>query len=94
MIELPGNVLANHTLDVCKQIPLVEVAERPGDAVSPGSRRTANPMDVGLGHLGKIVVDHMRHSIDVDSARSDVRCDEYTDLAALERLERARSRSL
>ena len=51
-------------------------------------------MNVGLGNLRQIVVDHVRDAVDVDAARGDVGRDEHVDLVRFEPVERLRARVL
>jgi hypothetical protein len=45
---------------------------------------TASTMDVCIKRIGHVVVDDVRNSVNVDSARCNVCCDQHSELAALE----------
>ena len=53
-----------------------------------GAARPADPMDVIFRMLGHIVIDHVAHAGDVESARGDVGRDHHFIFAALETFQR------
>ncbi len=63
---------------------LLAAAQRDGDALGAGARGAADAVDVALGHVGQLVVDDVRHLVDVDAARGDVGCHEPADAAGAE----------
>jgi hypothetical protein len=77
--------LAGGLLDVLQQRTLVIGAEADGDAVLALARRAADPVDIGLGHVGQLVVEHVADVVHVDAARGDVGGDQRLDFAGLER---------
>ena len=50
--------------------------------------RSADPVNIGFRHFGKLEIDDMRDAVDVEAACRDISCDEGADTAATERLER------
>ena len=54
----------------------------------------ADAVQVGLLVLGRLVVDDVRHALDVDAARGDVGADQHVDLAVAERAQRLLARAL
>jgi hypothetical protein len=76
-------------LDVAQVIALVLRAEAERDALAPGARGAADAVDVLLGDVGQLEVDHVADARDVDPARGDVGRDEDLGAAVLELVERA-----
>jgi len=62
--------------------------ERDADALGAGATGPADAVDVGLAVRGRVEVDHMRDSANVDPARRDVCRDERVDRSGLEAAER------
>ena len=77
------NGLARGALDIAQQAALIIGAEADGRTIGTRTGGTADPVDIGLGNLRKLIVDHVRYGINVDPARSDVGCDQGADLAGL-----------
>src|SRR5690606_762848 len=75
-------------LDVAQIITLVLGAEADRHALAPGARGAADAVDVLLGHVGQLEVDHVADARDVDAARGDVGGDEDLGPAAPELVER------
>ena len=75
--------------DVFEIGALVLGAHRDGDAVGPGARGAADPVDILLGDVGQLVIDHMADAGDVDPARGDIGRHQHRGLGALELVERA-----
>src|SRR5437763_136918 len=67
---------------------LVPVDERDGHALAPGAAGAADPVHVGLGVLGALVVDDVGDAGDVDAASGDVGGDQHVDLLRPERAQR------
>ncbi|MCO5561402.1 hypothetical protein L7F22_015023 [Adiantum nelumboides] len=67
---------------------LVPVHQRDRDALAPGAAGAADPVHVGLGVLGALVVDDVRDAGDVDAAGRDVGRDQHVDLLRAERAQR------
>src|SRR5262249_52720662 len=82
----PG-LLSRRPLDGAQKIAFGAVAQRDGGARSPCPRRAADAVNVGLGHLGQLIVHDMCHEIDVDAPGSDIGCDEHGDARVAEILE-------
>src|SRR3954468_13813820 len=71
-------------LDRAQRAALLRITERQCDARRSGARRAADPVDVALRLGRELVVDHVRHAVDVDPARRDVGRDQHADAAPLE----------
>src|SRR3954468_5455509 len=67
-----GNALVGQPLDALELAALAAVAERQGDARGAGARSAADAMDVALGVSRQLVVDDVRHAVDVDAARGEI----------------------
>ena len=76
-------------LDVAQVGALLGIAERDRDAAPAGPRGPSDPVDVALGDVRQVVVDHVRDALDVDAARRDVGRHQHAASAGLEALERA-----
>ncbi len=79
---------ADHLFDVAQKGLLGAVAEGNRGALGAGPRGAADPVDIGLRHFGKLEIDDMGDTVDVDAARRDVGCDHGTGVAFTERFER------
>ena len=62
--------------------------ERDADPLRPGPPGAAGPVNVGFAVGGRVEVDHMRDSTDIDPAGRDVGRDERVDSAGLEAVKR------
>lgn len=83
-----------HPLDVLQQWRLVRRHERYSGPGPTGPRRAPDPMHVILGHIGQLVVDHMRQLLDVEPSRGDFGRHERRDLVGLEVGQRPDARAL
>src|SRR4051812_86365 len=63
------NALVDQLLDIAQEGALLAVAERDGDTVGAGARRTADAMDIALGNVRQVEIDDMGDAVDVDPAR-------------------------
>ena len=79
-----GNRASDGPLDVAQQRALLLGAEREGAPLASGAPRAADAVDVGLGNLRQVVVDHQRQLRDVDASRGDVGGNQHVQLARLE----------
>ncbi len=75
-------------LDVAQIGLLIGRAEAQRDAIGPGPRGAADPVDVLFGHVGQLEVEHVADALDVDPARGDVGRDQHRHVALAERAER------
>ena len=74
-------------LDVRHELALVGfVYKRPSDTRRSGPTRSTNAMNIGFGDVGDLEVDYVAHTTDVDSTRSDVRCDKNIEFPFAETL--------
>jgi hypothetical protein len=64
--------LPDEALDRSQLTTLIRVAQRDGYAPSAGAGRAANAVDVSLRDVRQLIVDDVRHLIDVDAAGGDV----------------------
>ena len=76
------------SLIVFQRVQLVPVDQGDRDALLAGPAGAADPVDVGLGVLRALVVDHVRDVGDVDAAGGDVGGHQHVDLAGAERAQR------
>ena len=58
---LAGDLLTRDPLDVTQQRTLVLGAERDGRAILARARRAADAVDILLGNIRQLELDHMRH---------------------------------
>src|SRR5688572_9871343 len=68
--------VAEQTLDLFQQRPLVAPDQRHREPFVTGAARPADSMYIMLGDLGQLVVDDVRQLIDVEPARRDIGRDE------------------
>lgn len=80
--------LADETLDGAEIFEFLNGHEREGIAHFLGATGAANTMDVILGMLRHVVVDHVRDTLDIKPARGDIRRHHHLVLAGLESFER------
>ena len=80
---------ARQLLDVAQVRPLIIRHEADRGARCAGPRGAADAVDILLGHVGQLEVEHVGHARHVDAARGDVGRDEHLGLARLELGERA-----
>src|ERR1044071_3689145 len=60
---------ADQPLDVAQIAHLLGAGDqRDGDAVSAGTRGATDAVDIGLGHVGQVVIHDMADAVDVDAA--------------------------
>ena len=78
--------LFEHDLEVPQHVLLDALARDEGDRIAllAGAARAADAVRVRLDVLRHVVVDHVRHALDVDAAAGDVGRDEDLELATLE----------
>src|SRR5260221_612629 len=84
-----GNGATDHPLDIAEKITFRTIAEGNGLAVSSGTGRAANAVDVRLGFLGQVEINHQRDSLHVDAAGGDVGCHQNTAASGAEIFKRA-----
>ena len=82
------DLLADETFDGAEVFQLLDGHQRERIAHFLRATCPADAMDVILGMLRHVVVDHVRDAFDVQSARGDVRCHHHFVLAGLESVER------
>ena len=70
------DLLLRLLLDVAQEAMFARLGQRDGDTLTAGAAGSADPMHVRLGGTGDVVVDNVRHVLDVESARGDVGGDE------------------
>lgn len=71
-LPLDGDRASGEPLDVEQILQLDLGAERPRLAVAARTPRASDAVDVGLGNLRQVVVDHQRQLVDVDAPGCDV----------------------
>ena len=68
--------------------------DRQRDAALAGAARAADAVDIVLGVMRRVVIDHMADVGNVEPARGDVGADEQLDLIVAERVERGHAGAL
>src|SRR6185503_13908873 len=71
-----GKRLLDQLLDRPERIPLGWIAEGDGDASGARAGRATDAVDIALGDVGKLEIDHVGNVVDVETARGDVGGDE------------------
>ena len=85
VVVLPaGDGLFQQLLNVFEHGQLAVIAEGDGRAPLPCAARPADPMDIGFGDLGEVVVEDIGQVLDVQATGSDVRGDQDPQLPRLE----------
>ena len=67
-----GQLLSDQLFNVPQQGLLAKVAEGDGLAPPSGAARAANAVDIGLGHLGQVIVEHVGQLFNVQAPGGDV----------------------
>jgi hypothetical protein len=65
---------SDEVLDRPQLTTLIRIAQRDCDTPSAGTGRAANAVYVSLRDVRQLIVDYVRHLIDVDAAGGDVGC--------------------
>jgi hypothetical protein len=81
-------------LDRRHQRPVLGTDQRDASPSTAGAAGAADSMYVILGHVGHVVVDHVRQRLDVEAARRDVGGYQHAQLVVLEARQRAHARVL
>src|SRR5690606_21174869 len=79
--HLHGDLLLGEALDLLHEAFLVQAHQAHGLAFLAGAAGAADAVDVVLGHVGDLVVHHVRQVVDVDAAGGDVGGHSVADLA-------------
>ena len=84
MVLHQGDLFTDEFLNVLEQGLLPEIAE--GDGLAPPARPagSADAVDVGLGHLGQVVVEYVGQLLDIQSPGGDVGGHQTADVSRLE----------
>jgi hypothetical protein len=77
--RLPGQFL-----DIPQVGSLLVAAQRDRHPGSTGASRSANAMNIILGHIRELEVDDVRHAFDIDPARRDIGRDQHSAAARTE----------
>jgi hypothetical protein len=80
------DLLARGLLDLAQQVLLARRHEQNGLALTAGAARTADPVDVGLGVVRDVEVDHEADALDVEASGGDVGRHEDVHTTVAERL--------
>ena len=62
----------DQAFDVAQELAFVDGAHRDRDTRGAGTPRSAHAVDVGLGNLGHVEVDHVRDVVHVEATCGDV----------------------
>src|SRR3990172_7132978 len=79
-----GDLLADVFLDFLKRVHILLISEADRPAACSGAARTPDTMYIVFRVLGKVVVDHVRPSLDVDAPAGHVRGHENGEPVLLE----------
>src|SRR4051794_33842752 len=77
------------TLNVPQLTPLIARTERRGNTRRPCPSRAPNPMHVHLSHVRKLVIDHVRNPLHVQSPRRNIRRHQNRRPIRFERVQRS-----
>ncbi len=83
-----------HTLDTLELASLLRRDEHDRMTIGTRSTSTTDTMDICLWIVWDMVVDYEADVVEIESARCDIRTDEYPYLTSLERLDSSYSISL
>src|SRR5262245_52759285 len=75
---------SDQPLDITQVGPLRMVAERDRHAFGAGTRGTADAVDIALGNIREVIIDHMADAIDVNSTSRNVGGDQRAQPAVAE----------
>src|SRR6185437_747742 len=89
-----GEALPRQFFDIAQEGPFRSVAKRDRGTVGAGARRPADAVDVALGQIRQLVIDHMRDAVDIDAAGGDVGGDENARFAVAKAGKRTLARGL
>jgi hypothetical protein len=79
-----GDLALGELLDVAKESMLTCLGEGDGHAFTAGATGAANAMDISIGRRRHVVVDDMRHMLDVQASSGHVGRDEEVRRAVAE----------
>ena len=79
-----GNGLFQLFFNGGQLLQLADVAEGEGNARLSGSAGAADAVDVGLRHIGQVVVHHAGQTFNVQAPGCNVRCHQHPELAGFE----------
>jgi hypothetical protein len=74
--------------DILQIAALVIADKADRDAVRTRTRGAADAVDILVGHIGQLVIEHMADAGDVDTARGDIGRDQHLQMAVAETLHR------
>ena len=94
MALLDRHLATNGLLDVPQISLLFRIAKRDRCAIATGPGGAANSVDIALGNVWQIEVDHVGDLGNVDAACRNVSCNQRPDPTAAEALERPLASSL
>src|SRR5437773_59858 len=89
-----GELLLHQFFDRTQRIALGRIAERNGDAAAAGTRRAADPVDIGFRDVRQLEIDDVGHVVDIDPACGNVGCDKNARASGAKSFERTLARVL
>ena len=89
-----SNGLFDQALNLAQIVPLMGGTEGDRNPLSTGTRRPANPVDIGFRHVWQVKVEHMGDAIDVDAPCGHIGTDQQTCVTFAEALQRMLTRIL
>jgi hypothetical protein len=73
-----GDRLFDELLDISQECEIIMLTKCISNTTSSCSPCPSDTVDIGLGDIGDVIVDHVFESIDVDPTRSDICGNQYT----------------
>lgn len=92
--ELPREWSSHDPFECPDHVVILRCDQSESIAVTMGAPCATDTMDVGIGRIGHIVVDHMRDALNVEPARRDVRGDHDMEMPGFEAMQGALALSL
>ena len=89
VIVMNGQGAADFPLHTMQPRTLLGIAERDGEAAAPGASGAADAVDIAFRQARQVMVENMRHRLNVDAARRDIRCHQDLHGAGAKSVQRA-----
>jgi hypothetical protein len=89
MIFYHGDLPADELLDIAQKFFFFSIAKGKRGTAGACPACSADPMDIGLGYIRQLEIDHMGEVIDIDTPCSDICRYQYPGVPVLEVYERA-----
>src|ERR1700744_4530785 len=89
MIFYHRDLPCDQLLDIPQKFFFLVVTKRKRNTAGAGPARSADTVNIGLGNIGQLEIDHMREIVDIDTPCSDIGRYEDTRLPVLKVYERS-----